>query len=287
MLQPDAHDITMDTFQRLDLPDRGVHLPFLHHVGQQDNGGLINAGRRFFLQDRFDTDTAVTENTGHFSHHARLVRHLHAQVVRCFNVIHGQHRDISNGIRLKSEMWYPVTRITTQGAHDIHDICYHGRGRRLRTGAGTVIQGRTNCIGIHQYRVHNAINIGNQAAFRNQCGMHTHFDSLLRAPCVTQVLDAITECLGIGHILAGNTTDTLRVNLVELQRDTESDGCQYGELVRCVYTLNIEGGVGLGITQCLRLFQHIGKVTSLVAHLGEDKVAGAVDNTGEPLDSIG
>ena len=117
--------------------------------------------------------------------------------------------------------------------------------------------------------------------------MHPHLDALCRAPRITQMLDAVTECLGICHVFAGNATDTFRVNPVKLQRNTKGNGCQDGQLVCRINPLHIKGRVSLGITQLLCFFQHIGKVTPLVAHLGKDEIAGAVNNAGEPLDFVG
>ena len=34
VLQPDAHDSTMDALQCFNLPDGRIHLPFLDHMGQ-------------------------------------------------------------------------------------------------------------------------------------------------------------------------------------------------------------------------------------------------------------
>ena len=51
--------------------------------------------------------------------------------------------------------------------------------------------------------------------------------------------------------------------------------------------LDVECRVRLGVTQCLRLGQNIGKGAPLVTHLGEDEVAGAIDDPGDPLDVVG
>ena len=50
------------------------------------------------------------------------------------------------------------------------------------------------------------------------------------------------------------------------------------ELVRGVEAADVESGIGLGIAERLRFLQHIGEAPPLVGHLGEDVVAGAVEN---------
>jgi hypothetical protein len=57
--------------------------------------------------------------------------------------------------------------------------------------------------------------------------------------------------------------------------------------VRGVHAFDVEGRVGLGVAQALRLFQHHVEVQPLVAHLGQDEVGGAVDDAGDPLDAVG
>ena len=183
---------------------------------QQDNGGLVNTGCRFFLQDGLDADTGLAQDAGDIGHHTRLVGHLHTQIVGRLHGFHGQHRDIGNGLRLKGQMRHTVFRIHCQGSGNINNVGNHRRGRGFRTGTGTVVQRRADGIGIHQHRVHDAIDIGNQTTFRNERGMHSHLYSLVRAPGITQVLDAVTEGLGITDILAGNLADALGVHLVKL-----------------------------------------------------------------------
>jgi hypothetical protein len=57
--------------------------------------------------------------------------------------------------------------------------------------------------------------------------------------------------------------------------------------VRGVHALDVEGRVGLGVTETLRFLEHDLEGQALVAHLGEDEVGGAVDDPGDPLDAVG
>ena len=68
---------------------------------------------------------------------------------------------------------------------------------------------------------------------------------------------------------------------------TEGDRAHDGRLVRRVDSLDVEGGIGLGIAQALRFGEHHVEGQPLVAHLREDVVAGAVDDPGDPLDAVG
>ncbi len=51
-------------------------------------------------------------------------------------------------------------------------------------------------------------------------------------------------------------------------------------------TFDIKGRIGFCITQCLRFCQHIGKVAAFFTHFGENKVTGAVDDAGQPFDTV-
>ena len=50
------------------------------------------------------------------------------------------------------------------------------------------------------------------------------------------------------------------------------------ELVRRIEAADIESRVGLGIAELLRLCEHVAKLRRLLGHLGQDVIAGAVEN---------
>ena len=108
-----------------------------------------------------------------------------------------------------------------------------------------------------------------------------------RAPRDAEQLDAVAQPLGVLDVGGGELADALGVRLVELHRDAEGDGREDGELVGGVDAVDVEGGVGLGVAQALRLGEHDVEGQALVAHLREDVVAGAVDDPGDPLDAVG
>jgi len=94
----------------------------------------------------------------------------------------------------------------------------------------------------------------------------------------TKVLDSIAEFLGIGHIIAGDPGDALGVSAIKLQRNTERDRGQDGQLVGCINTFYVESRVGLGIAEFLRLGEHVGEVTALVTHFGGQSLAQRLDD---------
>ena len=55
----------------------------------------------------------------------------------------------------------------------------------------------------------------------------------------------------------------------------------------CIVPFDIERRVGFGIAQALSFCQHVFERAAFFAHFAQNKVAGAVDNAGNGLDSVG
>ena len=66
----------------------------------------------------------------------------------------------------------------------------------------------------------------------------------------------------------------------------EGERGQDRQLVRGVEPADVESGIGFGIAEPLRLAQHIGEFRPLGGHLGEDEIAGAVENAEHPADAV-
>ena len=94
----------------------------------------------------------------------------------------------------------------------------------------------------------------------------------------TEMLDVITELFRVSDVFRSHCANTLGIGCVEIQGAAESDSCHDGELMRGVYALDIEGGVGLGIAQCLCFDEHISEFPLLLHHLGENEITCAVDD---------
>ena len=57
--------------------------------------------------------------------------------------------------------------------------------------------------------------------------------------------------------------------------------------MRGVDAFDVEGRVGFGVAQLLRVLQRGVEVQPLVAHFRQDEVGGAVDDAGDPVDAVG
>ena len=58
------------------------------------------------------------------------------------------------------------------------------------------------------------------------------------------------------------------------------------QLVRGVDAVDIEGGIGLGIALGLRFRQDGAEIRAALFHIGQDEIAGAVENARDALDRV-
>ena len=91
-------------------------------------------------------------------------------------------------------------------------------------------------------------------------------------------LDAVAQVLGRLDVGLADRLDALDVDLLEVELGAEGEARQDGELVRGVEAADVEGRIGLGVAQRLRLRQHIAERAVLVGHRRQDVVAGAVED---------
>ena len=264
-------------------------------MGQDDQVGL---GRTlathligFALQHGVNADVGLGQDAGHAGQHASLVGHTQAQVVAGHHLAHRQHRQFGLGlvqrVRLERQMRHTVERVHRVQAGDVHQVGNHRAGGWLRASTLAIVEGGAHRIALHHHGIHRALHIGDQALGRHQARVHPQFHAARCAFGNAQQLDAVAELFGIfdvGRAQLGNAFD---IGPVKLHRNAERDGRHDGDFVRRVHALDVEGRVGLGITQTLGLFQSHIEIQPLVTHLRQDEVGGAVDDAGDPLNSVG
>ena len=73
----------------------------------------------------------------------------------------------------------------------------------------------------------------------------------------------------------------------EVHRAAEGERRQDRQLVRRVHAVDVEGGIGLGIAEALRVGERLGEFPPALAHLRQDVVAGAVQDAGDALEAVG
>ena len=101
-----------------------------------------------------------------------------------------------------------------------------------------------------------------------------------------QMLDAIAQRFGIIDICRRQLGNSFGISLVKLQRNTERNGSQNRQLVCGINAFHVKRRVSFGVAQCLGFFQHIGKSPTFFTHLGQDKITGAINDAGQPVDTV-
>src|SRR5690606_37198326 len=152
---------------------------------------------------------------------------------------------------------------------------------------GTVIKRRAYRITVDHHRVHHAVDVGEQAVGGDQRRMHAQLEARFGAAGHTQMLDPVAQGLGIVDVGRGQLGDALGIGLVELQRHAEGNGGEDGQPVGGVDAFDVERRIRLGIAQCLSFLEHVFEGAALLAHLGEYEVTGAIDDAGQPVDTVG
>ncbi len=117
--------------------------------------------------------------------------------------------------------------------------------------------------------------------------MHARLHPALGPARDAEQLDAVAQLLREGDVQRADPADALHVHGVEADGVAKGEGGEDGQLVRGVDTIDVGGRVGLGVAERLRLRQHVRELALLVAHGGQDVVAGAVQDAGHAADAVG
>ena len=256
-------------------------------MGEDDQIGLVLHLARRALQHRIDADRRLGQDACQTRQHTGLVRHPQAQVVAGDHIRHGQHRDLADGVGLKSQVRDPVQGVGGVQTGDIDQIGDHRTGRGLAARALAVVQGGAHGIGLHHDRIHRPFDIGDQALGRHQTGVHPQLHAGAHALGDAQQLDAVAHLFGIGDVFGLQMGDALHIGLVKLHPNAKGNGRHQGGFVCSIYAFNVKSGVGLRVAQGLGLLQDGVKRQAFVAHLRQDEIGRAVDDAGNPLDAVG
>ena len=111
-------------------------------------------------------------------------------------------------------------------------------------------------------------------------------EPLVGQPRDAEQFDAIAELLGEIDVEPRDVPDAFGVDAGEIDRPAKADARQDGELVGGVDAVDVEARIGLGITELLRLGQHLGEFAPALAHRRQDVVRGAVEDAVDALQPV-
>ena len=171
-------------------------------------------------------------------------------------------------------------------AGNIADVGEDAGGGRMRARPPPLEHDVADKIALNGDRVVNAIDIGNGGALAHQRRMHALLDAIVGFHGDAQELDPIAEVVGVGDVGARDVLDAFDIDRFNVRHRAEGQRCQDRQLVRGVETADIEGRIGLRVAQLLRFLQHVGELAALAGHLGENVIAGAVEDAEYALDAV-
>ena len=116
--------------------------------------------------------------------------------------------------------------------------------------------------------------------------MHALLDAVVGARGDAEQLYAKTEFVGGGEVGERDRLDAFDADRIGVEPRAERQRRQDRQLVRGVEAADVEGRIGLGVAQPLRLLQAEVERQPLGLHLRQDVVAGAVEDAADARDAV-
>ena len=161
---------------------------------------------------------------------------------------------------------------------DVGEIGGNRRGGRLGAGTAAFEHYPADEIALRDDRVEDPFDRSDRRRPQHHARVDALLEPFLGQPRNAEKLDAIPELLGKVDVEARHMANTLGIDAVEIDRATEPDARQDGQLVRRVDAVDVKARVGFGVAQLLRLGEHFGKFVRCLAHRRQDIIRGPVEN---------
>ena len=162
-----------------------------------------------------------------------------------------------------------------------HHVAYYracgGEGARARA----VEHGLAHGVADDEHGVHGARDACELVRCRNHGGVHAHVDAAFGVASNGEQLNGVAELARHFDIGGGNVTNALHEHIVGVHARAEADGSEDRDLRSSIEAVDVGRGVGLGVTQALRVGEHLIKAQAFVGHARKNVVRGAVHNAGD------
>ena len=116
--------------------------------------------------------------------------------------------------------------------------------------------------------------------------MHALLDAVVGARRDAEQFDAEAEFVGGGEVGERDRLDAFDADRIGIEPHAEGQRRQDRKLVRGVEAADVEGRVGLGVAESLRLLEARLERQPLGLHLRQDVVAGAVEDAADARDAV-
>ena len=169
----------------------------------------------------------------------------------------------------------------------VHDVRNYRRGGGQLAGALAVEYDVAGAVAAYHDAVEYVIDVGELAFVRNKHRRDDDVDGVLvELFDGADQLDHAAPCFRIFHISRFDLGDTLGMYRVGIDMLAEREGGEDTDLAACVMTLDVRLGIAFRIAQLLCELERFIKAHTLMDHLGEDEVSGAVEDARDLADVV-
>src|SRR5262245_4886929 len=232
------------------------------------------------LHNRFDRNVLLGKPFGNSRCGARLVAGDQPNVIAAFMPLHRRLSHVSQPCGRPSE------RSSADTPRDIANICQDGRSCRCAPSPGSHQRQRIDVSRIDRHCIGHAHHLGDRGILAHHGRMHALLYPFWRLDRHAQELHPVAQLIRSRKVGRRNRRYALDVDRVLVNLVAECETGEDCELLRGVVALDIEAGIGLGVTKPLRFLQTFVERDFFLLHPRQDVVAGAVQDAVDALERI-
>src|SRR5258705_13910553 len=192
----------------------------------------------------------------------------------------------------------PAFRSALQIERGIREVTQHSAGRRILTGAASIIERVTDDITPDVNGVENVVHVGQHMGVGHQRRVNRdlYWGAAFRLASAAQGIvfflhdaqqfDRVAELSGKANVESSSGTDALDIDLFRVYPKTVSQGSQDADFVRGVMAIDIERRFRFRITKALGISQNIREIGPFKFHSSQDVIARAIEDAikaGDPV----
>ena len=232
------------------------------------------------MHDRFERNELFAHPRSNRAHGAGPIDHGEANVITALVPLH------RHAVRLNKRGGGPAERRHTDPASDVDNICRDRRRGRIAACPRSDQGQLPDRIAVDRNRVEHAHGLGKRRALGDHRRMHPLLNTVGSSFSDAQELDAKPKFVRGAQVGERDCLDSFDGNSPCVDLGAERERGEDRELVRGVKTADVECRIGLGIAKLLSLVEADLERKILDLHARENVVAGAIEDTGNPLNRI-
>ena len=267
----------------------------MEHEDDGDGGSFV----AFRLDDGGDADPGLGKDGGDAGEDAGAVDDGEADVIRRGDLVHGDDLDLAGGVGDEGGDALVAAVVEVQGG--VGDVTQDRAGGGVATGTAAVEEGFTNHVAADGDGVEGVVDGGKDVVIADEGGIDGDEDTGFRSLGFRgstwrgarhdglddpEELDGVAEASRGLDVEPGHVADAFDVDLIGSDPEAVGEGGEDAGLVGGVVAIDVEGGIGLGVSETLGIGEDGGEFGAFELHPGEDVIAGAVDDAADGLDAV-